>query len=184
MSLFFCQTTFNIWTSFCITVDTSPKYKKQQRTVTSYSITMSPSPLANRAKYTVTYNETFSRLHKGSIHNITCWSCTCAPLIATHCPYLVSSFTASVLSKQHLPPFFWLEPLFSSFIFSSCSLYIFMTRMCTIQQLLLDSSSSLSIYIRLIILNDPYKACTYVMVLYWTRSHSFIGSLAVGLLSF
>ena len=49
MSLFFCHTKFNIWISFCtnkVMVGTSSKYKKEQWTVTSFLITMYPSPLA------------------------------------------------------------------------------------------------------------------------------------------
>ena len=62
---------------------------------------------------------------------MTCSSCTCAPLFAVHCPFPVSSLRASVHSQQCFfpcpptpPPFFCLEPLFSSFNYSLCSLYI------------------------------------------------------------
>ena len=82
----------------------------------------------------------FTRLHKGSIHIITCSSCACAPLFAVHCPFPVSSLWASVHSQQHFfpstHPLFWLEPLFSSSIITYVH-YIFNTTRTFFKQIII-----------------------------------------------
>ena len=46
---------------------------------------------AKETKSTATLHNIFARLHKGSIHIITCSSCSCAPSFPIHCPSPVIS---------------------------------------------------------------------------------------------
>ena len=128
---------------------------------------MYPSPLA---KSTVTSQDIFSRLQKGSIHNITGLSCACAPLFAVHYPFPDSSLRASVHSQQSHPSVpppapcsDWNLCLARSIIFSTTRTYI--------KQIIIFISLQLYVFLRFII---------YVMVLYWTRSHSFVRFLGCG----
>ena len=68
-----------------------------------------------------------TRLYKGSIHIITCLSCSCAPFFAVHCPFPVSPLRASVHSQQRFfpshPPFGLTGTFVQVFDYSLCSLY-------------------------------------------------------------
>ena len=126
------------------------------------------------AKSTVTQHDIFARLHKGSIHTITCSSCSCALSFPVHCPSPVIPvgfrFTHNSVYPS-LPPlvlsgtFVFCRSIFTQayYIFSTTrSFFLYFIFAC--RSLLYSSASICMFTINL-----------YITALYWTRCHSFIG---------
>ena len=166
MSLFLCHTTCNFWISFVLS-NGRYYFKVQERTMNTnqlfdYNVSFFFGKVhCNLASY-------ITRLHKGSIHIITCSSCTCAPFFTVHCPFPVSSLRASVHSQQR----FSLPPTHCS-DWNLC-LALRLLLMFTVYLARPERISSRS----LLILTPLYlyvfqRLITYIIVLYWTRSHSF-----------
>ena len=114
-------------------------------------------------------------LYKGSIHNITCSSCTCAPLFALHFPFPVSSLRALVHSQQYLFP-----------SHPPCSDW----NLCLAYSIIPYAHYNYIQHDQNVYQADHYfipvhqcvslRLIIYVMVSYWTRSHSFIRFLGCG----